>query len=82
LDVGCGTGKPLQNIISQFPDKVKVTGIDIDKNYIEACNELFNNNKQVQIIEKSFYDIKELTKNTLYDIIFFSFSFMLMPEKE
>lgn len=81
LDVGVGTGKPLKAIAQTFPQDLKVVGVDINANYVEKCKENFADNHNVEIYERSFYDVNALGKG-LYDIVFFSFSFMLMPDKE
>ena len=80
LDVGCGTGMPLQAIQSRLPPQLKVVGIDIDPAYIETSKHLFKDSNSVTIEQLSFDDVETLGKQK-YDIIFFSFSFMLMPDK-
>lgn len=80
LDVGCGTGLPLSNILDKLPKEMNVVGIDIDPAYVLTSQELFKNNKRVNIHEISFYDVQKLNQKK-YDIVFFSFSFMLMPDK-
>jgi ubiquinone/menaquinone biosynthesis C-methylase UbiE len=56
-------------------------GVDINHGYVEACKLNFTDYDRVQIYEKSFYDVKDINSEP-YDIIFFSFSFMLMPDKK
>jgi cyclopropane fatty-acyl-phospholipid synthase-like methyltransferase len=40
LDIGTATGHPLHSIIDSFKG-ARVIGIDIDANYIPACQKLF-----------------------------------------
>lgn len=49
LDVGTATGHPLHSIINEIPKSTNVLGIDIDKNYIPACQKLFKDHPNVQI---------------------------------
>lgn len=48
LDIGTATGHPLKSIIHCFKD-AQVLGVDIDNNYIPACQKLFSENKNVTI---------------------------------
>ncbi len=42
LDVGCGTGAPLKNILSTLKNSYdKVVGIDLDTGYTEQAQKLF-----------------------------------------
>ena len=41
LDIGTATGHPLKSIIHCFKD-AQVLGVDIDNNYIPACQKLFS----------------------------------------
>lgn len=43
LDVGCGTGKPLNTIIPKLPQQMNVIGIDIDPAYVMTSKALFKN---------------------------------------
>lgn len=54
LDIGTATGHPLHSIIGTFKD-AKVVGIDINKNYIPACQKLFEKNKNVTIQLLNYY---------------------------
>lgn len=56
LDIGTATGQPLYSIIESFKD-ASVVGIDIDSNYIPACQKLFRNHKNVSIKLMNFYDL-------------------------
>lgn len=56
-------------------------GIDIDKNYIPACQKLFKDCPNVEIRELNFYDLPTKV-NHKFDAIIFGSSFMLMPNQE
>lgn len=81
LDVGIGTGKALcgnQSIIVK--NNLKITGIDIDTAYLKSCQKLIIENQLQNFIilkELSFYD----EQKTGYDAIYFSSSFMLLPDQ-
>ena len=56
-------------------------GVDIDSNYIPACQKLFEENKNVKIEHMNFYDLEKNHPNEKFDIIIFGSSFMLMPDQ-
>ena len=58
LDIGTATGHPLYSIIDSFGD-AQVLGIDYDKNYIPACQKLFEKHSNVTIREMNFYQLDE-----------------------
>lgn len=80
LDIGTATGHPLYSIIDKFGD-AEVLGVDIDENYIPACQQLFKNHKNVTIREMNFYDLEANYPEKTFDIIIFGSSFMLMPDQ-
>lgn len=56
LDVGCGTGAPLQSILPSLKKTYnKIVGIDMDSQYIKKAKDLFKNNLDVDIHEMNFY---------------------------
>ena len=79
LDVGVGTGVPLKSIHKKLTG-VQILGIDIDKNYIEKAQEIFQKEQNVEILEFDFYKMADSTKR--FDLILFGGSFMLMPDRE
>jgi ubiquinone/menaquinone biosynthesis C-methylase UbiE len=79
LDVGVGTGLPLHAIANQMT-KTKIVGIDIDSNYISKAKTLFASTPHVEIREQNFYELA--SSNDKYDLIVFSSSFMLMPDRK
>lgn len=81
LDVGVGTGLALHSILSHIPQSTHILGIDINENYVNSSQRLFQDHDNVKILFKNFHDLVYSKKNS-FDIILFSSSFMLMPEKE
>lgn len=80
LDIGTATGHPLHSIIDSFKE-AQVIGIDIDKNYVPACQKLFKNHSNVTIKLMNFFDLDTELPNVLFDTIIFGSSFMLMPDQ-
>ena len=80
LDIGVGTGTALNYIIPEIPSKTHILGVDIDKHYVQTCQNLFKSHKNVEILLKNFYEMSSETQK--FDIILFSSSFMLMPDKD
>lgn len=56
-------------------------GIDIDKNYVPACQKLFKNHSNVTIKLMNFFDLDSELPNVHFDTIIFGSSFMLMPDQ-
>lgn len=81
LDVGSGTGAPLQAIISSLKETyTRIVGVDMNHAYTLEAQKRFENDKSVNIYEMNFYDIINNLK-TKFNFILFSFSFMLMPDQ-
>jgi ubiquinone/menaquinone biosynthesis C-methylase UbiE len=81
LDVGCGTGKPLKAIVNRLKQVYsKIVGVDLHPAYTEKAINLFEGDSQVEIYNMDFYKIAETLK-VKFKTIFFSFSFMLMPDQ-
>lgn len=80
LDVGIGTGGALAHNADTVRDKsLRVTGIDIDADYVERCRARIEEaglGDQVQVRLESVYD----HHGGPYDAIYFSASFMLLPD--
>lgn len=83
LDVGVGTGSSLLSNVSLVRERsMKVEGIDINVSYLKACQEKIdeqNSNDVISIREQSVYD---LDPENQYDAIYFSASFMLLPNQK
>jgi ubiquinone/menaquinone biosynthesis C-methylase UbiE len=81
LDVGCGTGKPLHAIIRRLKQiHQKIVGVDMHPAYTEKAIKLFEGDKQVEIYNMDFYKIADYLQ-LKFRTVFFSFSFMLMPDQ-
>lgn len=79
LDIGVGTGTALSAISGQL-GAARIVGIDIDRNYIARAKQIFRGNPKVEIREQNFYELASSSEK--YDLIVFSSSFMLMPDRE
>jgi tRNA A58 N-methylase Trm61 len=81
LDVGIGTGGALVNNAAIIRQKdLHVTGVDIDPDYVERCRKLLQRthlDEQVDVKLQSIYDHRV---SEPYDAIYFSASFMLLPD--
>lgn len=80
LDVGVGTGTALNYVISDIPKDIQIDGVDIDEHYVLICQKLFAKKPNVSISLKDFYDL-ESQASKKYDIILFTSSFMLLPDR-
>jgi len=82
LDVGIGTAGALLANAQSLQDKgVRVTGVDIDADYIKRAHRRIAGSslaEQVQLRLESVYD----HQGGPYDGIYFSASFMLLPEPQ
>ena len=81
LDIGCGTGTPLKaiaNTIKKFHSKI--VGVDLHPAYTEKAIGIFKDDPQVEIYNMDFYKIRSYIQEK-FRFIFFSFSFMLMPDQ-
>jgi 2-polyprenyl-3-methyl-5-hydroxy-6-metoxy-1,4-benzoquinol methylase len=83
LDVGIGEGKSLINNRDLLNKKtLRVHGIDYDNDYVQHCSAAIADNNlssQVSVSYESVYDHKSPVK---YDCVYFSGSFMILPEPE
>ncbi len=81
LDVGIGTGGALVNNAALLRQKdLHVTGVDIDPDYVLRCRKLLTRthlDEQVEVKLESIYDHRV---ERLYDAVYFSASFMLLPD--
>lgn len=80
LDVGIGTGGALAANREVVRDKdLRITGIDIDATYVEACRRAIGEaglRDRVEVRLESVYD----HQGGPYDGVYFSASFMLLPD--
>lgn len=80
LDIGTASGTCLKNILDKGNFE-RVLGIDIDKEYVKSSTHLFRDHKNVEIRLQNFETYIEDGNTERFDIVFFGFSFMLMPDK-
>ena len=80
IDIGTATGGPLSTIVDNFKE-ARILGIDYNKLYIPACKKLFEKHPNVEIKYMDFYDLDKEEPDTLFDIIIFGSSFMILPDQ-
>ena len=83
LDVGIGTGSSLLSQLDLLKQKeLSWLGIDINALYLKSCQEKIDRLQAhdfVNVREQSIYDLKE---DEGLDAIYFSASFMLLPDQK
>lgn len=80
LDIGTATGGPLSTIVHYF-EEARVLGIDYNEHYVPACQKLFREHPNVEIKHMNFYDLEKEEPETLFDVIIFGSSFMILPDQ-
>jgi trans-aconitate methyltransferase len=80
LDIGTATGGPLSTIVDCF-QQARVLGIDYNQHYVPACRKLFQDKPNVEIRHMNFYDLEKEEPETLFDVIIFGSSFMILPDQ-
>lgn len=84
VDIGTGTGKPLKSFMKTSKAN-RVAAIDINNAYISQVKKLFKKDPRVTGELIDWYDFaarcENLSNRDKFDIVFFGFSFMLMPDK-
>lgn len=80
VDIGMGTGAPLKAFM-KVSNASHVKAIDINKAYVRKAKKLFKNDKRVNVDLVDWYKFADETKEK-FDVVFFGFSFMLMPDKK
>ena len=82
LDVGIGTGGALLKNADLVREKnIRVLGVDIDGAYIERANKAIEKAGMSDLIEAKLESIYD-HQGGAYDGVYFSASFMLMPDPE
>jgi alpha-N-acetylglucosaminidase len=85
LDVGIGNGVMMKNYHSLIKAKrLRITGIDINKNYLNHCESLiraYQLDSYIEIYNKSV-ETYEPPEKCYFDFILFSMSFMLFEDQE
>ena len=79
IDIGTGTGLPLKKFM-ETSTADRVLAIDINTSYVKTATERFKDDKRVEVRYMNFMDVDSDFKEK-FDVIYFGFSFMLMPDK-
>ena len=80
LDIGTATGDALSTIVDDLKE-AHILGIDYNEFYVPACKKRFESKPNVEIRFMNFYNLEKEESETLFDIIIFGSSFMLMPDQ-
>lgn len=83
LDVGIGEGRALINnrdILSQ--KALRVHGIDYDNDYVLHCLAAIEDNNLLDQVSVSYESVYDHNPPSKYDCVYFSGSFMILPEPE
>ena len=79
MEVDTATGLELEVFLKTSNVK-RVLGIDIDETYVAKATERFKDDARVEVRLMDFMDAKgDFTEK--FDVVYFGFSIMLMPEK-
>ena len=82
LDVGVGTGSSLLSQISLIRNKsIQVQGIDINTKYLQACQTKIQKLQATDCINVREQSVYDLSSDDLFDAVYFSASFMLLPSQ-
>jgi cyclopropane fatty-acyl-phospholipid synthase-like methyltransferase len=81
LDVGIGTGGALARNASTVRDRdLRVVGVDIDRAYVERCKRRMRTAGLEDRVEVRLESVTDHAARAPYDAVYFSASFMLMPD--
>jgi cyclopropane fatty-acyl-phospholipid synthase-like methyltransferase len=81
LDVGIGTGGALARNASTVRDRdLHVVGVDIDHAYVERCKRRMRTAGLEDRVEVRLQSVTDHVAAEPYDAVYFSASFMLMPD--
>lgn len=81
IDIGTGTGTPLESILKKV-NFSRVLAVDINKKYIKTATKKFEKVSNVEVKLQNFLTYLEEGNTEKFDVVFFGFSFMLMPDKK
>lgn len=81
IDIGTGTGSPLQAFMKESSAN-RVLAIDINPAYVKKAKSLFKNDERVDVQLVNWLEYAEGEVKEKFDVVFFGFSFMLMPNKK
>lgn len=80
IDIGTGTGSPLKAFMGNSSAS-RVKAIDINEAYVRKAERLFKDDPRVDVELLDWMKYLERPKREMFDVVFFGFSFMLMPDK-
>ena len=80
LDIGTATGGPLSTIVGDLK-QARILGIDYNQHYVPACKKLFEQDTNVEIRQMDYYNLEKEEPETLFDLIIFGSSFMILPDQ-
>ena len=80
LDIGTGTGLPLKEFM-KVSTASRVLAIDINQSYVKTAKKRFENDERVEVKYMNFMELEGIFEEK-FDVVYFGFSFMLMPDKE
>ena len=81
IDIGTGTGTPLYSVLDNLEFK-RILAIDINKGYLETAKKRFKDKAHVEVKYQDFLAYVDEGNTEKFDLVFFGFSFMLMPNKQ
>ena len=79
IDIGTGTGLPLKEFLKTSTAE-RVLAIDINESYVKTSTKRFADDKRVEVKYLNFMDVDQDFEEK-FDVVYFGFSFMLMPDK-
>ena len=85
LDVGIGNGIMIETFHSLIKSKtLKITGIDIDGDYLRHCRQLIRKNQLEDYIEVYHGPVESYdpVRKRCFDFVLFSMSFMLLSDQQ
>lgn len=80
VDVGTGTGTPLKAIMKKV-NFSRVLAVDINTGYLRLAKKNLSEFPEVEVKYQDFMTLDKDSLGEKFDIIFFGFSFMLMPDR-
>lgn len=86
LDIGIGTGTALlapKNLKLLEEKDIYIVGVDYDEDYVQECKRKIQKlgvDHRVKVVHKSIYDYSPSDPSEAFDFIYFSGSFMILPD--
>jgi ubiquinone/menaquinone biosynthesis C-methylase UbiE len=80
IDVGTGTGTPLKSIMNKVSFS-RVLAVDINTGYLKLAKKSLAEYPEVEVKYQDFMTFDKDANGEKFDIVFFGFSYMLMPDR-